>query len=743
MSGPIVFEFPAGWQAGLPVAALVLGCMAWWQWRRGMPPGRILSFAVLRAVVLGILVILIARPVRLAHEPLAGSARPVTVLVDCSESMSLDEPEGSRYGQAVNFLERRLGPALEKAGIALHKLVFDAAAREVDAGGLARLAPAGKRTNLGGAIAQSIHESPQPPLAIVALTDGIANEGGDNVRAISALAGIGAPFIGVGFGNEKGIKTLTLREVRAPATVAPKSVFNVSARLEMPHADDVPGFDLLLFRDGQMARQKRVSPGKGPRTWVENFQVTEEAEGAHRYGVQLLPPSLPELRCANTAESVSVRVAPERELRVLYIQGALTWDYKFINRALKRDQSIKMTGLTRTSQQSVFRQNVESAGELLNGFPTTLEQLAPFRVVVLSNVRPADLSADQQEILARFCGEMGGGLLMIGGGDTFDESWRNSRLERLLPVVIAGNPGARGVDREFRMQLTPQALRNPVFQISDGIPAREAWAKVPGFTQYGRVDAAKPGAEVWALHSSDEGPHGKRILMAAQRYGAGLSAVLCVQNVWRWRLAKDADEAQYDRFWRQMFRFLGEVARPEVAIHLADQELVPGAEVKLSIERQPNPRSVVESGSGLVVRVHDDQKNLLLEQSLDLAPLQTGDIAFLARNAGAYQVTVLDSAQAPLTTRSIDVREVNMELRETGRNMEHLRQWASVSDGLAVKVEDCPNAGELVARIRERIERVKRDARTRQPVGINALTLSLLLGCLGMDWILRKKWGLR
>ena len=32
-----------------------------------------------------------------------------------------------------------------------------------------------------------------------------------------------------------------------------------------------------------------------------------------------------------------------------------------------------------------------AAGEFLNGFPTTLEELAPFRVVVLSNLRPADL----------------------------------------------------------------------------------------------------------------------------------------------------------------------------------------------------------------------------------------------------------------------------------------------------------------------------------------------------------------
>ena len=90
--------------------------------------------------------------------------------------------------------------------------------------------------------------------------------------------------------------------------------------------------------------------------------------------------------------------------------------------ALHNDQTIKLTGLTRTSKQAIFRQNVETAGELLNGFPNTLEELASFRVVVLSNLRPADLSAAQQDILARFCSELGGGILMIGGPGTFDSS---------------------------------------------------------------------------------------------------------------------------------------------------------------------------------------------------------------------------------------------------------------------------------------------------------------------------------
>ena len=87
--------------------------------------------------------------------------------------------------------------------------------------------------------------------------------------------------------------------------------------------------------------------------------------------------------------------------------------------------------------------------------------------------------------------------------------------------------------------------------------------------------APKPGAQVWGLHQTDDGPQGRRILMASQRYGAGLSAVVCIQNFWRWRLAKDSDPQQFDRFWRQLFRFLSEAGRQDVPVGSGDRRRFP------------------------------------------------------------------------------------------------------------------------------------------------------------------------
>jgi hypothetical protein len=741
MIGAINFQFPGGWLLGLPLVA-ALAFAIWRQHRHGLSRAQLSALALLRFIPVLALVFLAARPIWVTREPPAAATRPVVVLMDRSESMSLEDHDSSRYQEALEFLRDRLLPALKAAALPVQAMLFDQGVEMADGPKLASTAPNGKRTNLGGALSQALGAGALTPLAVIALTDGVVNESADNSRALTALVDAQVPFIGVGFGSDQGVRTLSLRDVEAPATVSPKTSFNICAQLELINTEDMPAFDLLLFRDGQMQQKKSVTPGKGSRTWLESFPVTEDTSGVHTYAVQLLPPSLPNLKCVNMQANTSVRVSNEKELRVLYIQGALTWDYKFIGLALHNDETMKLTGLTRTSKQSVFRQNVEGAGELINGFPTSLEELAPFRVVVLSNLRPSDLSTSQQDVLARFCGELGGGVLLIGGAGTFDSSWQNSRLEQLLPVVFASSHGLQGLDRPFRLELTEEALQHPVFQIADNRPMREVWAQLPAFTQYGRVDAAKPGAQVWALHQTDDGPHGRRILMASQRYGAGLSAVVCIQNFWRWRLAKDAEPQQFDRFWRQFFRFLSEVGRQDVSIHLADQDLHPQMDVQVVLERQANPKNLTEPSRKFFVQVEDAQKTVLHEATVELEPLHPVDFKFHAEKAGIYTINVSDIAKVPVATRPIEIRDINVEFQNTARNMESLQQWAAVSDGLAMKVEDCRDAADLVSQIKAKIEQVRSGKQTRRPIGVNAWMFALVMGCLVTEWLLRKRWQL-
>src|SRR5579859_3090256 len=303
MNVAVHFELPAMWFLGLPLGAL-LGWAAWRQRRRGLARWRVVTLLGLRALPLVLLLFLAARPVRVSREWVGPAARPVVILVDRSESMSLKEPEATRYERALDFLRRRLLPALESAQLTVQGMVFDQTTEAVTGTQMASAKPQGKRTNLGGAVAQALSGAPKP-LAVIALTDGIANEIADDARAMGMLADSGVPFIGVGFGNDEGVQTICLRRLEAPISAPPKTSFSISAELEMVNAAEPAGFDLVLFRDGQVLQKKTLKLGTGSRSWVESFQVNEAAQGVHNYSVQLLTPNLGDLKCVNTQAGTS------------------------------------------------------------------------------------------------------------------------------------------------------------------------------------------------------------------------------------------------------------------------------------------------------------------------------------------------------------------------------------------------------------------------------------------------------
>lgn len=738
------FELLPALGAGSLLTALLLVAMVRRLRRQGLAPWRAACLALLRGAALAIVVLLLARPVRV--ESFDRASRPaVAVLLDRSRSMGLLEEGRARYGQAEELARQTLVPALEAAGFRVEPLLFADSAEAVPPRQWAAAAADGPATDLGGAIAQAMSATSPPPVAVVALTDGAANEAGSNRAALASLVDAGAPVLAIGFGHDGGVSSLNLQRVEAPPSVAPKQQFQVSAQLQATAEGEVPAFDLVLMRDGRFHDKKRVAASRGSRFWTESFRVSEEGEGLHDYAVELVLAQSKDLVCASTLGSARVNVAEEREFRVLFAQGTLTWDFKFIGRALRADPGVRLTGLSRTSKQSVFRQNVESAGELVKGFPETVEEIAPYRVVVLSDLKPADLTPAQQDVVARFAGDLGGGVLLLGGPQTFDGSWQGSRLEQLLPVTFDPAPGVQGLDRPFHLALTPEALKNPVFQVKDDARAQVVWASLPTFTQYGRVLAAKPAATVWAVHDEDRGPNGPRILMASQVYGAGLSAVVCVQNMWRWRLAKDADPQQFDRFWRQLFRFLGQASRQDVGIELPDQDLRPRAEIRAILERQPRPeRGGTPSGPAdrFTVTVAAPDGATLSEEALDLVPLRPATIRFRAGKPGIHTISVTDARRLLVASRRVEIRDADVEMQRTGRDMENLRQWAGVSHGLALKAEEAGGGRELVARLRERIEEARRGRRQRTPLGLDGRTLAVLLAALGGEWLLRRRWRL-
>ncbi|MGO9599340.1 MAG: glutamine amidotransferase [Isosphaeraceae bacterium] len=67
--------------------------------------------------------------------------------------------------------------------------------------------------------------------------------------------------------------------------------------------------------------------------------------------------------------------------------------------------------------------------------PTDLAQLQPYDAVILADVPKEAFTESQHQLLASNCHDMGAGLLMLGGRDSFGAGgWMNTPVEKALPV---------------------------------------------------------------------------------------------------------------------------------------------------------------------------------------------------------------------------------------------------------------------------------------------------------------------
>ena len=106
--------------------------------------------------------------------------------------------------------------------------------------------------------------------------------------------------------------------------------------------------------------------------------------------------------------------------KVLYIDNVPQGEGKLLRDALTRE------GISLDEMRSTVDQ-----------FPANVVELQNYDAVILANVPrgPSGISEEQQKMLATYVHDMGGGLVMIGGEESFGAGgWGGSKLEEVLPV---------------------------------------------------------------------------------------------------------------------------------------------------------------------------------------------------------------------------------------------------------------------------------------------------------------------
>ena len=701
------------------------------------------SVYVLQIAAIAVLLTIIAEPV-LEVTRLAPGANTVAVLVDSSESMAL--PARSADDETRLAVAKRLvGDEIEAAsgGSRVALFHFDDALRQADT--VANLQADGDRSRLLESLADLATHYDQGALAAVI----VVTDGAHNGRRVGweALAETGIPVHSIGIGPADIPGDVELAELVLPSRASPHT--QVAANLVIRHSSRDSREIRLRILDGEsVLAAESITLDPSSTTVTTDIVFPSGSSGLKEVTVALeAPPGDPLPN--NNVRSVLLDVDRER-YRVLYLEGEPRWEFKFIRRATAEDDDIELVTWLRTTPRKTYRQGTSDPDALADGFPSSLEALYRYDMVIIGSLPATSLNDEQHDWLARFVAERGGGLLAIAGRHALDNGgWDVKPLAQALPVMVARPDGGSYGRRNYRVHPTDEGLRSVLTDIGGAGTREEAWATLPMLADYQFLGTPKPGATVILEASGGVEQRGADVvvrgspavpLLVTQPYGFGRTAVLATASTWRWRMRTPPEDTRHSLFWRHLIRHFAGAALPRRRLSLATDGDALGVRVALK-----NPRFEPLTDTAVSVQVTSPDG-----ESFDVAlPRIPGESAFgetiPTTKPGIYRVEMAGLAgPAPLTEGGrpdalaalARVGEANLEQFGATLNEPLLRRVAEVTGGRYWQPDDLLGLADALAFSSAGIHE-----RQQLPLW-NAPFLFLLLVLLKCaEWSLRRYWG--
>jgi uncharacterized membrane protein len=535
------------------------------------------------------------------------------------------------------------------------------------------------RTSLGRALSRVRQEMDGLPLSgIVLVTDGADNGDASIEEAITELRAAGVPVHVVALGEERIVPDVEVRRVELPRRALVGTT--VVADVVLSHAG-LAGRTVRVevADDGRLLGRREVELGVDGETAAQ-VQLALGEPGARQLDVRVAPID-GEAVTENNARSVLLDVTGDAR-RILYFEGVPRPELKFVRRAVAGDERLRLVTLLRSADEKYLRLGVDDPDELLEGFPTTREELYGYDGLVLGDVEASFFTHDQLQMMADFVARRGGGLLALGGTYAFAEGgYAGTPLAGALPVVLDDTD-----DRlvELRAELTPAGRRHPAIRIAnDEAASADRWAALPPVTTLNLVTRVKPGAVTLATGQPGDGGD-PRVLVATQRFGRGRSAAFVTQDSWLWQMHADIplEDQTHETLWRQLLRWLVNDTPGRLELDLAEDAAPPGEPVTLRATLEDERFLRVNGAAPAATVVGPDGVPESVPLTWTVARDGEYEGTFVPPEPGLYRVEVSGPGTDSLTAvgwfRSGDARH---EAFGAGRRTDLLRRVAEQTGG--------------------------------------------------------------
>src|SRR5438309_1479243 len=248
--------------------------------------------------------------------------------------------------------------------------------------------------------------------------------------------------------------------------------------------------------------------------------------------------------------------------KILYIEGEPRWEYAKLRESIAEEKNITLVSVLRSADGKFYRQGIENADELVNGFPRSEEELFKYDGLIIGSVEATFFTFDQLKAVEQFVSRRGGTLLALGGTKAFTAGgYGNTPMADLLPIYLNGAKETATESQTFKAAPADRGRDHPAARLVDQIDANaKAWEQMPPITLPEDIAETKPGASVILEARSTKEKNQVRPLLVEERYGRGHTMALLASDTWRWRMMLEFKDKSFETFWRNLMRYMVETS---------------------------------------------------------------------------------------------------------------------------------------------------------------------------------------
>lgn len=663
-------------------------------------------------------------------------------------------------------------PAIDRRH-ALQLLGFAATASDLDPAKLDKLPALGDAaafTDLRLPLARSIEggSDGRKTLALVLLTDGQHNGSESPIKDAMEMGRLGVPVYAVALGAKIPPIDVLVTNVKAPATVFKGSDASVEARVEV-RGLTARQLEVELQRPGQTPLVESLAHDGTDRGYTVKFSAKMADTGTQLLTVHARP-APEESRTENNSRPVAINVADDKA-RILLVDGEARWEYHYLATALARDRGIDLKTVL-FEQPRVGRLDeaqLKAVGHPATALPAGPDALSQFDCIILGDVTPQQLPAEDRARLERFVSERGGTLVIVSGKRAMPNWFLTSTadgdpMRKLLPIEsaqIATPPNGLPVI------LTPEGQLADFLRLEPAPEENEKrWSLLPRhfWAVFGK---AKPGASVLATFRLDGDPAPPdlgawakdRALIARQSFGFGRVLFVGLDSTWRWRFK--AGDTIHHRFWGQVIRWAASdtpLLTGNEFVRFGPRKPVTeqGQDVEIGVRLSELAKSLSPSAAAAVqvIRIREGQPDEAVGQfnlqRIEARPRELeAKLRDLPPGRYAAELVIPEMAEQLLGAPGPDGKATVMrapftvsmrpstELVDLATNLPLLEEIAANTGG---KVFTADNAADLAELLTKRT--AVREYRTDTKLWESWPILAAFLGLLTLEWLCRKWAGL-